>query len=729
MQSIFGPAKWLWERERVPNRWMLFRRDFTLLEVPKQALAHIGAETKYQLFINGELAVQDGGLLRGPAPGEGYYDTVDIAPYLRAGENQLATAVWYWGNEGRNNIDCGAGGFLFACPALHLYSDESFSMLPQPAQMPVTEPYTFILYGGHDIGYDARKEIPGWKNGEIYWPPATVAGTPPAPPYGLLRPRPIPPFAFSPIQDFSRLVREENRVIGILPYGAHVTPYLEVEAPAGEQIDIRTDRYFVQGGPGDTQNQYRMQRTVYVTREGRQSFEGPNWAYGEKLIFTLPPSVTPLRLGYRESGYGASLTCDFTSSSQSLNRLAQKSARTLYVCMRDNFMDCPDRERGQWVGDLSVQTPQVFCALDRRADLLLKKAVSDLIAFRQGNRLVGNVPGVHFCELPGQILCALSPYGVIHQYYLHTGDASVLSLCFAPLEAYLQLWALDGANKLVPRPCDWYWLDHGDNIDEALLENLWYLLALDFYEIAAGVLGLPLLPLLKERKESMRAAFTQNFWKNGYFGTGMQPDDRAQALCLLAGLTQESDKPAVIQALLAHENATPFMEYFALLALLEQGQPKAALERMLRRYAPLIQNEDSTLWEDFTLLGTHNHAWSGGPLHLLYRYGLGICPVKPGFAEIGLLPEAMGIDHLQGSILIGGKGKAEVSIQAGEKRFQILASLPEGVTGLAGLPKAWFLNKEQAPKIFYNGQPCQPQETTRHYTVPCGGRFELRGEQ
>ena len=29
----------------------------------------------------------------------------------------------------------------------------------------------------------------------------------------------------------------------------------------------------------------------------------------------------------------------------------EKSQRTLYITMRDTYMDCPDRERAQWWGD------------------------------------------------------------------------------------------------------------------------------------------------------------------------------------------------------------------------------------------------------------------------------------------------------------------------------------------------------------------------------------------
>ena len=70
-------------------------------------------------------------------------------------------------------------------------------------------------------------------------------------------------------------------------------------------------------------------------------------------------------------------TASFVTEDPLFNTLMEKSIRTLYVCMRNNFMDCPDRERGQWIGDVSVQVPQVFFVFDNEAKKLLKKAVSD----------------------------------------------------------------------------------------------------------------------------------------------------------------------------------------------------------------------------------------------------------------------------------------------------------------------------------------------------------------
>ena len=91
-----------------------------------------------------------------------------------------------------------------------------------------------------------------------------------------------------------------------------------------------------------------------------------------------PTAIGNLKAGYRQTGYDCDMVGTFHSDCELTNRLFEKAARTLYVCMRDNFMDCPDRERGQWIGDVSVQAPQALLLLSGQARLLLKKCIKTL---------------------------------------------------------------------------------------------------------------------------------------------------------------------------------------------------------------------------------------------------------------------------------------------------------------------------------------------------------------
>lgn len=385
-------AQWIWhEKDSSSNMWMCFRKDIELPEGINSARAWVAAETKYWLWLNGRQVVFEGGLNRGPEPGRGYYDVVDLKNYLKRGVNTLAVLVWYWGNEGRNNADSGKGGLLFEAQFddIRVCSDSSWLLTVHPAYGSTEDPQPSYLYGGHNIGFDARKDITGWVE-KVFncgtWENANEKGVCPSKPWGVLEQRPVPMIRDCGIKEYVELINEKNSIVrAVLPYAAQITPWFKVNSEAeGIKIDIRTDRYYVNGGPGDSHNVYRGHRTEYITRKGIQDFEALDWLFGEEVLYSLPEGVEVISLGYRETGYNCSFSGSFKCSDAFLNRLYDKCRRTLYVCMRDNYMDCPDRERGQWIGDVSSQVPQTFYALDRSSDLLTVKAIRDFVRWREG---------------------------------------------------------------------------------------------------------------------------------------------------------------------------------------------------------------------------------------------------------------------------------------------------------------------------------------------------------
>src|SRR5205085_12332249 len=68
-----------------------FRKSFTLAAAPAQFIIHVSADQRYQLYINGWRVAE------GPARGDlnhWRFDTLDVAPHLRAGRNLVAAVVW-----------------------------------------------------------------------------------------------------------------------------------------------------------------------------------------------------------------------------------------------------------------------------------------------------------------------------------------------------------------------------------------------------------------------------------------------------------------------------------------------------------------------------------------------------------------------------------------------------------------------------------------------------------
>ena len=84
-------AKFIWDSSdgSEENVWMCLRKTVALEKVPQTLTAFISADSKYWLYINGETVVFEGGVKRGPAPDGSYYDSVDIASFLKPGKNTM----------------------------------------------------------------------------------------------------------------------------------------------------------------------------------------------------------------------------------------------------------------------------------------------------------------------------------------------------------------------------------------------------------------------------------------------------------------------------------------------------------------------------------------------------------------------------------------------------------------------------------------------------------------
>ncbi len=643
-------ARWIWAKDRHrKNDFVAFRKAFTLHEVPEKVLITVAVDTKYWMYINGRLAVFEGGLFRESVPGGGYADQTDITSYLREGENVIGLLCRYFGNGGRNNVDSGAAGLKLECPVLSIYSDGSFAARRHPAYYTPDRTPPSFLHGGDHIGYDTNERIGNFAKTNYFaadWPQAVVYEEDV---FGEICLRQIPKLHYDAPHINSNILRtyENGEYVYTmkLPYAMAFTPIIQLVAKGGEKLWLTTDHEWVNGGPGDEHNRYHSQGIEYVCNAGMNHFDCLHYLYGERFVVRSKQELWMQAMGYHETGYKTRICGSFVTEDQNLNTLIEKAARTLYVCMRDNFMDCPDRERGQWIGDVSVQVPQVFYLLTESAQPLVKKAICDFLLLRDGDVLQGNVPGEHAGELPSQSLNAISEHGMIAQYYYFTHDESVLHAAFLPCVNYLKLWELDENGHIRSRDGSWAWHDHLYNVDGKVIENAWYLSALKFARKMAQIIGDRTEDAFLDARIAAVTAGMERFWNGECYQSGVIVDDRANALAVLSGACPSERYPQICSVLLKVFNATPYMENYILTALCEMGYIADAYNRMMARYYPLAQNRNSTLWEDFYIRGTANHAWTGAPVNIAFRYFLGL-DSKDGFKTMTVSPAKELFDHI-----------------------------------------------------------------------------------
>ena len=78
---------WLGDTARRRNQFAGFERTFSLPAVPAQFPLHLFADTRYRLRVNGEFVGAGPGRFVTQFP---EYDTHELAPLLRAGDNRIS---------------------------------------------------------------------------------------------------------------------------------------------------------------------------------------------------------------------------------------------------------------------------------------------------------------------------------------------------------------------------------------------------------------------------------------------------------------------------------------------------------------------------------------------------------------------------------------------------------------------------------------------------------------
>ena len=690
--------------EMSPGSWLCFRKE---IFVDSDDISHstlkIAADSKYWLWINGELIVREGGLKRGPNPRDTYFDVLRDVKGWRSGKNTVALLVWYFGKDGFSHRNSSTAGISvdLKIGRRHYSSDNSWKVCIHPSfSVPKGIEPNYRLPESN-IRFDAQKEIAFWRKDfeDTSWPNARIVRKDLSG-WNELVERPIPMWKDYGLKEYVKVEKKADSLfVAYLPYNAQVTPFIKLKAEAGKMIDIRTDDYCGGGVP----NVY----TEYVTKGGIQEFEAWGWMNGHQVMYTVPKDIEILELKFRETGYDTEFTGGFSCEDNFYNKLWSKSSRTLYLTMRDTYMDCPDRERAQWWGDVVNELGEAFYSLDQNAHLLTRKAILEIMNWqRSDSTIFAPIPAGNWDkELHMQMLASVGYYG-FWTYYMGTSDKNTIQAVYPNVKKYIHVWQTDEEGLVIPREGGWTWGDWGENKDLVLLYNLWYSLALDGFHRMADLLGEEEDSQWACRmNEKLKRAFHSKYWNGSFYYSCHyqgEPDDRAQAMAVVAGVLPESEYPVIRPFFKQQYHASPYMEKYVLEALCIMGYYEDALERMKKRYQDMVESDLTTLWEGWEIGdenfggGSYNHAWSGGPLTILSQYFAGISPVQPAFKEFEIKPVLDCFRHIQ-SITPTKWGKIEISITDEPDKIIAEVKIPQGTKG-------HFMIPERIKKYRINGK-------------------------
>jgi len=707
-------AQWIWQAEDGPtNSWVAFRREIKIAQVPATVIANISADSKYWMWINGELVVVEGSVARGPSPSKpwkrikemwdlpperkpsnSWYEEVDITKYLKPGENTIAVLVWYWGKETHKgtHIDSGKGGFIFQADfnGKKLVSDQSWTVKADPAYA-LNDCDAGKNLVQFNVRYDARNEMGDWTSSDFSdagWKAATEKGIPPVAPWYNLEKNYVPALVNHGLKDYENypaskfpFVSTGETIICELPFNKQITPYLEVECDAGVEIHVTTD------------NSRNAINGFYTTKKGKQSFESYSWMNGHTVNYEIPAGVKVLGLKYRWMSVGDITAGSFACSDPFYERLWWMGRNTLFVCARDNFMDCPDRERALWIGDVADQASYLFYCMDEAGRQLLKKAIRITMAYSHEG-VYGALGPLRLRELPTQSLQFVDQG--IWQYYLNTGDEETLRYAYPYVRDYLDLWTMgdNGLSKRHKRSMDsWSWSDWGEKgtVDDKVILDSLYFMALNRAKKIALELGEQQdIAWYDERIQTLEKGFNNTYWTGKYYSSkpGTFQDDRANALAILSGLADPDKYDSIVEnVLIPNQFCSPHFEWMVEDAMCQAGYYDAALKRMKERYQSQVDRKDlTTLYEKFPNGGSYNHAWNA-PNTILAKHIAGIAPIQPGWSAYQVLPNMEHFTTLK-QVVPSVKGDITVDLQQQEGAFGLELNSPADTVAIIGIPKS-----------------------------------------
>lgn len=450
--------------DRVPevkNVHVLFRKKFTLESI-RVTTVSITADDYYMLYINGKFVTQ------GPAAAYHFcqnVNTVDITPYLRTGDNVIAVHCFYSGyinrvyNSGDMRMGLYAevaenGRILLTTDETWKYS-EDLSYLPSDitwgyaTQTPENRDMRLYPYGWNEVEFDDSE----WKNAHMKTDDDHECV------------EQITPNVDSNIIYPSDVIRfGDGRFI--LDFGKETVGQAIVDVCGKRGSKIRM--YFAEELDKDGHALHNMRcncdydETIILSGEHDKivNFEYKGFRYIE--IITEDKNVKPESISVLKRNYPVRNKAVLKSSESLIEDIWKICENAVIISSQEAFLDCPTREKGQYLGDMTVTAlSHSYITGDTR---LYKKALIDFANTRFITKgLMAVAPGGYMQEIADFSL--LYPLQLLNYFNL-TGDMSLtnmlLSVAEDAVEHFRQFERPDG---LIENVTDkWNLVDWPDNL-------------------------------------------------------------------------------------------------------------------------------------------------------------------------------------------------------------------------------------------------------------------------
>jgi hypothetical protein len=521
-------------------------------------------------------------------------------------------------------------------------------------------------------------------------------------------PVPTPPLEFHSLPPERIEARGPGRYL--LDFGRETAGTFALRQPGrdGHVIEIRHAEELTPEGDA----RYRLRANCdYQEFWTLAAHEQCTLEYFDYKAFRYVEVVNPVAPPTRETAwvderhYPAGSEAAFDCSLPELTAIWKLCALAVRLCAQEGYVDCPHREKGQYLGDaLLTGHAHMLLSGDTR---LLGKALQQ---FAQSARLAGCLKSI----APGNFMNELADYSLLFPtalalYHRYSADAALVAALLPTAEAvldYFAAYATDDALlgdvpdmiHLIDHPPQYradYDLAWAANRKEpatgagphAVLNALYFLAhsSANQLRLAAGHQA--------ENTAHRRQSFTTAFYRPArrLFADTYRSGHcslHANGFALYAGLAPaEAVAPIVSLVRQRRLECGMFATYFLLHALCRNGASDLAFELITSRdtnsWQAMLDRGATSAWEAWTVEAKKNisfcHAWAASPIPILIENIVGLAPRGAGWATVTFAPAIpAGLTWATLSLPLP-QGTASVAFERRGERDWFELTLPAGI--------------------------------------------------
>jgi alpha-L-rhamnosidase len=644
------------------NYHMLVRKKFTVKEIGSNAYLDITADDYYKLYINGEFVGQ------GPAPAYYFhynFNRYDVTKYLQVGNNIITVHVYYQGliNRVWNSGDYRQGMIaeLYMDDNLILFTDSTWKC-KQALEFTNNTTFGYETQFVEDI--DSRLKDKNWKDfsyDDESWGNAYVyicddhklvlQSTPSLDVYEI---KPL-------------VVYKLNEGHYLIDFGYEITGQFKAEAfgEAGQSVDIMCGEELEEGSEGRVRYLMRCNcnyKDRWILSGSKDILEHYDYKAFRYVEVKAPDKVL------RPESFCAIVRhypmdeekCKFESSSKLLNSIWKMCKNGVKYGSQEVYVDCPSREKGQYLGDATVTThSHLYLSGDLR---LFKKCLKD---FALSTYIC---PGI-MAVAPGSFMQEIADFSLqwplqLLNYYQQSGDAEFLQEMYPVAEGIIKYFKkyqrADGLLENVKEK--WNLVDWPDNLRDDYdfkltlpvsegchnVINAFFCGAVKTVNKIKKILGIE----FKDEFEVLREAYIKAFYNNNIklFTDSTESSHtslHANMLPLFWGLVPREAEKSVVELIRKKRlNCGVYNSYFLLKGLAKVGEYELIYELITTQeehsWANMLKDGATTCFEAWGKDQKWNtslcHPWASAPISVLIEEIIGLKPAKQGWEEVLFTP-------------------------------------------------------------------------------------------